>query len=209
MRATSARLGDRHLVDLVALLEAHVDPLLARRRQVLADVVGADRQLAVAAVAEHGELDPLRAAVVEEGLDRGPHRAAGEEDVVDEDDGAAGEVEVDVGGVDDRLRGRRLGADVVAVEGDVDVADRQLGAGQLAEQGVQAAGEEGAAGVDPDDRQSPRAPGSSRRSRGRSAAAFASDRRARARPSRSLFASFLASRDRVKGRPQRSSGGGR
>ena len=47
----------------------------------------------------------------------------------------------------------RLGADVVAVEGDVDVADRQLDRGQLAEQGVEAAGEEGAAGVDADDRQ--------------------------------------------------------
>ena len=64
-----------------------------------------------------------------------------------------GEVEVDVGGVDDRLRGGRLGADVVAVEGDVEVADRQLGAGQLAEEGVQAAGQDGAAGVDADDRQ--------------------------------------------------------
>ena len=100
---------------------------LERGRQVLADVVGAERQLAVAAVAEDGELDPLRAAVVEEGVDRGAHGAAGEEDVVDEDDGALAEVEVDVGGVDDRLRGGRLGADVVAVEGDVEVADRQLG----------------------------------------------------------------------------------
>ena len=92
MPAASAglRLGDRHLVDPVDLLEADVDPLLAGGRQVLADVVGADRQLAVAAVAEHGELDPLRAAVVEEGLDRGAHGAAGEEDVVDEDDGAPG-----------------------------------------------------------------------------------------------------------------------
>ena len=129
---------------------------LARGRQVLADVVGADRQLAVAAVAEHRELHPLRAAVVEERLDRGPHRAAGEEDVVDEDDGAAGEVEVDVGGVDDRLRRRRLGADVVAVEGDVDVADRHLGAGQLADQGVQAAGDQRAASVDADDREAVR-----------------------------------------------------
>ena len=47
----------------------------------------------------------------------------------------------------------RLGADVVAVEGDVEVADRRLGLGQLAEQGVQAAGEERAAGVDADDRE--------------------------------------------------------
>ena len=197
------RLGDRHFVDPVDLLEADVDPLLARGRQVLADVVGAEGQLAVAAVAEDGELDPARAAVVEERLDRGADGAAGEEDVVDEDDGALGEVEVDVGGVDDRLRGGRLGADVVAVEGDVEVADRQLGPGQLADEGVQPAGQHRAAGVDPDDRQGPRAPGSSRRSRGRSAAAFASDRRAPARPSRSFFASFLASRDRVKGRRSR------
>ena len=39
--------------------DADVDALAARGRQVLADVVGADRQLAVAAVGEHGELDAL------------------------------------------------------------------------------------------------------------------------------------------------------
>ena len=128
-----AAAGDRHFVGPVELLEPHVDPLLARGRQVLADVVGADRQLAVAAVAEHGELDPLRAAVIEERVDRGAHGAAGEEHVVDEDDGPAGEVEVDVRGMDDRLRRGRLGADVVAVEGDVEVADRRLGAGQPGE----------------------------------------------------------------------------
>ena len=142
--------GDRHLVDAVGLLEAHVDPLLARRRQVLAHVVGADRQLAVAAVAEHRELDPGRPAVVEEGVDRRAHRAAGEEDVVDQHDGAAGEVEVEVGGVHLRLRPGPAVADVVAVEGDVDVAERHLGAGLLADQGVQALGEHRAAGVDPD-----------------------------------------------------------
>ena len=47
----------------------------------------------------------------------------------------------------------RLGADVVAVEGDVEVADRQLDLGQLAEQSVEATGEHRAAGVDADDRQ--------------------------------------------------------
>ena len=67
----------------------HVDPLLAGGRQVLADVVGPDRQLAMAAIAEDRELHPARPAVVEERLDRGPHRPAGEEDVVDEDDRAA------------------------------------------------------------------------------------------------------------------------
>ena len=47
-----------------------LDALAARGGQVLADVVGADRQLAVAAVGDDGELDARRPPVVEEGLDR-------------------------------------------------------------------------------------------------------------------------------------------
>ncbi len=71
---------------LVQLLDPDVDPLAARGRQVLAHVVGADRQLAMAAVDEHRELHPLRAPVVEQRVDRRPHGAAREQDVVDEDD---------------------------------------------------------------------------------------------------------------------------
>ena len=63
----------------VDLLDADVDPLLLRGRDVLADVVGADRELAMAAVDEHRELDPGRAAVVEDLVDRGADRAAGVE----------------------------------------------------------------------------------------------------------------------------------
>ena len=43
-------------VDAVDVLEADPDPLGERGREVLADEVGADRQLAVAAVDQHGEL---------------------------------------------------------------------------------------------------------------------------------------------------------
>ena len=74
----------------------------------------------MAAVAEHRELDPLRPAVVEEGVDRGAHGATGEEHVVDEDDGATGEVEIDVRGVDDRLVGELTGAPVPL--GDIDIS---------------------------------------------------------------------------------------
>ena len=52
--------------------------------------------------------------------------------------------------MDDRLAAGPAVVDVVAVEGDVDVAERHLGAGQLADQGVQALGEQRAAGVDAD-----------------------------------------------------------
>jgi len=54
--------------------------------------------------------------------------------------------------VDDRLGVRSTVGDVVAVEGDVDVAERELGRDQLLEMGVEAAGEDRAAGVDSDDR---------------------------------------------------------
>ena len=57
--------------------------------QVLADVVGADRQLAVAAVDQDGELDRLGPPEVAERVEGGPDRAAGVEHVVDEDDDAA------------------------------------------------------------------------------------------------------------------------
>ena len=62
------------------------DALGVRRRQVLADVVGADRQLAVAAVDEDREPHGARAAEVGEGVERGADGAPGVEDVVDEDD---------------------------------------------------------------------------------------------------------------------------
>ncbi len=87
--ASGPRQRDRHLVDAVELAQAHVHVLGARGRQVLADVVGADRQLAVAAVGEHRQLHPLGAAVGEQRLDRRARRAPGEEHVVDDHDRAA------------------------------------------------------------------------------------------------------------------------
>ena len=183
--------ADRDLVEPVDLLEPDVDALPARGRQVLADVVGADRKLAVAAVGEHRELHPLGSPVVEQRVDRRPGGAPGEQHVVDEHHGAPVEVEVEVGAVDDRLAPGLAAVEVVAVEGDVEVAERHLGAGQLADQGVQAAAEDGAAGVDPDQGDGLRAArtrGSSRRSRARSARACGVDRRGRGRPVRVGFA---------------------
>src|SRR4051812_46519265 len=75
---------EQDLVDLVHLDELDLNALVARGRKVLADVVRPDRQLAVAAVDQDGQLDPLRPAVVEERLDRGADRAPRVEDVVDE-----------------------------------------------------------------------------------------------------------------------------
>ena len=131
-------------VDLVDLEELHLDALAACGRQVLADVVGPDRQLAVAAVGEDRELDARRAAVLEQRVDRGADRAARVEDVVDEDHGPALELEVELRVVHDRLRAARRAAladvDVVAVEGDVELAELELDAGALGDRAAAGAG---------------------------------------------------------------------
>jgi hypothetical protein len=60
--------------------------------------------------------------------------------------------EVHVRGVHDRLRGRLPARQVVAVEADVDVAERDRLSHELADQVAQAGGQHGTATVDPDDR---------------------------------------------------------
>ena len=148
---------EHDLVGRVVLAQVHAHALGARGRQVLADDVGADRQLAVPAVAQHGEPDARRAPVVEHRLDRGAHGAPGVEHVVDDHDRRAVEREVERRGLDDRLRMRaRLAAaqaHVVAVEGDVERADRHLDAADLGEQRREPACQRDAARVDADERE--------------------------------------------------------
>jgi hypothetical protein len=76
--------AEQHGVLPVDLLEPDLHGLALRGRQVLAHVVGADRQLPVPAVDEHRELHRARAPDVAERVERGPDGAAGEEHVVDQ-----------------------------------------------------------------------------------------------------------------------------
>ena len=99
-----------HFVGAVDFLEPHLDALLERRRQVLADVVGLDRQLAVAAVDEDDQLDRARTAEVDQRVERGADRPPRVEHVVDEQDLAIVDRERDLGAADDRLRPDRRGA---------------------------------------------------------------------------------------------------
>ncbi|CAM5486723.1 hypothetical protein STANM309S_04807 [Streptomyces tanashiensis] len=116
-------------------------------REVLADVVGADRKFVVAAVDEDRELDGARVADVAEGVEGGArHGASGEEHVVDEDDEAAVDaVTGDLGAADGV---GRLQPQVVPVHGDVEGTDRDLGAGDRFELLGEPAGEEDATGGD-------------------------------------------------------------
>ena len=126
----------------------------ARGRQVLADVVRPDRQLAVAAVGEHRQLHARGATVVEQRLDRGADGASGEEDVVDDHDRFAREVEVDVRGV--HHRGLGPAGDIVAVEADVEIPERNLRVEQLFELHLQPPRQKRAAPMDADQRRSRR-----------------------------------------------------
>src|SRR5205085_9910189 len=83
-------------VNFVDLVELDLDTVTARGRQVLAHVVRADRQLPVTAVGENRQLNPVRAAVLDQRVDRGANGAACVEDVVDEDDRAPLELELEL-----------------------------------------------------------------------------------------------------------------
>jgi hypothetical protein len=147
---------EQDAVDLVHLDELDLDTLVSGSGKVLADVVGADGQFAVAAVRQHGELHALGPAVAEERLDRRADRSAGVEDVVHEDAGHSLEREVERGRANERLgvTGRLAGTDVdvVAVEGDVELTEGDLGARQLGDPPPQALRERHAARVNADER---------------------------------------------------------
>jgi hypothetical protein len=110
----------------------------------------------VAAVREHGQLHARRPSVVEERLYRGADRAAGVEDIVDEDARHPLERKLEGRRAHDRLRvPRRLAPahlHVVAVEGDVELAERKLDARALGDQAAEPLGERHAAAVDADER---------------------------------------------------------
>jgi hypothetical protein len=132
----------------VGLGEGDGDVVVAGGGDGQAGEVGGDRKFAPAAVDQHDQRDPRRAAEVEEFVERGAHGAAGEEDIVDQDDGAPVEREGDVGRPDDGLF--RQAVEVVAVEGDVEAAERQVAAEPRGERRLQAPGEDVAAALDPD-----------------------------------------------------------
>lgn len=130
-------------------MHAHVVGRLGR--DVLPDEVGTDRKLAVPAIDEDREPDGTRAAVVDERVHRSADRAAGEQHVVDEDDGLAVDGEADRGLVHDR----RVpdAREVVPIQRDVEGAQGCVDAFMRADRVTQARGEVVAARADADDRE--------------------------------------------------------
>ena len=108
--------------------------------------------LARAADQDH-ELDGLRAAEVDQRVERGAGRPPGVEHVVHEQDAAIIDGERNVGAADHRLRSDRMAHQVVAIQGDVEGAGRHLLAGDLAERAGNAPRERNATFADADERQ--------------------------------------------------------
>ena len=103
-----------HLFVAVNLLQLDLDNLAVGGLHVPADETGLDGQLAMAAVDEHQQLYPPRPAMVKERVQRCPYGSAGVENIVDENDVAAGDIEADGPGDDDGANIARR--KVVAVE---------------------------------------------------------------------------------------------
>ena len=123
--APSARVDD-DLVAAIGLQQSDVDDLVRAGRQVLAHEVGPDGELAMPAVHHHRQADRPRPAVIGQRVQGGADGAPGVEDVVDQDHGPVGDLGTEVGALDDRGVGQP--GQVVAVEGDVQRADRQADA---------------------------------------------------------------------------------
>src|SRR4051812_19217015 len=110
----------------------------------------------MAAVGDHRKLHARRAAVVEQRLDSGADRASRVEDVVNEDARHPLERELERRRANDRLcvERRLAGAnlDVVSVEGDVELAERELDTCALFDQPAETLRQRDTAAVDADER---------------------------------------------------------
>ena len=89
---------------------------------IVADVVGANRQFALAAIDQHRELNRFGPSEIGQRVERRAHRAPGVEHVVDQHDAGAVERERDVAA--DQARVARRAAPVVAIRRNVERADR-------------------------------------------------------------------------------------
>src|SRR3989440_1961079 len=140
--------NDHRLVDSVLFLHQDLDALGVGRRHVLADVIGADRQLPMAAVDEHRELDRARPAKVHHRVHRGARCPAVVDHVIDQDHHLA----VDLWHLAHRLATiGRPKVKVVAMQRHVETAERDVALFHPRQDGGQALGQDVAFAHDADD----------------------------------------------------------
>ena len=146
MAGSGHRPGQFDTVGAVDLLQVHGDVVAEGRWNVLSDVVGPDRQLPMAAVDQHGQLDDRGPAVVPQRVQRGADGAPGVQDVVDQDhDGIIDTADRDAGLLQ---RARRVQPQIVPVQGDVQRSDGRRPTGEGGQPVAEPAGQVNAPGRD-------------------------------------------------------------
>ena len=102
-------------------------------------------------VAQNCEPNSSRPPKVEHCINRRTNSSAREQNVVDDHDRFASDFKVKVSGVDHRSCGP--GCEIISVQRDVDVTERNRATRDVFERGVEPASQNGAASVDTDDGQ--------------------------------------------------------
>src|SRR5271163_1094993 len=123
-RAMLPRFAYQHAVEAIDLAQLDVNPLTLGSRNVLADIVRANRHLALSAIDQHRELNRFGAAQIGNRTECRPHGAAGVEDIVDENNALAVERERDVASDETWVAGCALL--VIAVGGNIEGTDRHV-----------------------------------------------------------------------------------
>ena len=141
----------QHFLHAVDFLELHFDDLVVGGLHRAADESRFDGQFAMAAVDQHQQLHARRAAVIEQRVERGADGAAGVQHVVHQDDVLALHGKRNFGGADHRLDAD--GGEVVAIEIDVENADRNGAVFERLDLGGQALRQRNAAAADADEGQ--------------------------------------------------------
>ena len=120
-------LADDHLVFAVVLGNHHLDKFIPRGRQILSHIIRSNRQFPVSSVNQRRQLNAARPAALEDGIHCCPHRPAGVDDIVHQDDLFSLHRKRQTGSV---LCGLVL-AFVIAVSSDVQHPDLHLSTLQL------------------------------------------------------------------------------
>jgi hypothetical protein len=93
-------LFEKDFVALATLDKVDVDIIIRRGRHIFSDEIGFDRQLPVAAVNQHGQLDAAGAAEIIERIQGGADGAPAVEHIVHQHDSFSRDIERDIGGLD-------------------------------------------------------------------------------------------------------------
>src|ERR1700690_1540852 len=87
----------------VDFFHQEADFFVRRRRAIFSDEVGFNREFAMSAIHQDGKLNCCRSAEIDQRIERGTNRSTGIQNVIDQDDILAGNIEHNVRSFEDRL----------------------------------------------------------------------------------------------------------